>query len=321
MRDIVRRQGWNATAYQILNPGFQYWLDPARDAAVGFVSRNRIRVVGGAPVCADDRLGEVLDAFESDARSCGEGVIYFCAEQRLAAVARRDGRRPTFPIGAQPVWHPADLLGAFSVQASLRAQLNRAHNKGIRSRELGEMGVVANAALRRCLDEWLDDRALPALHFLIETQTLDDLVDRRVFVAEREGELVGYLVASPIPARQGWLIEQIVRGRRAPNGTSELLLHHAARVLAERGAGLITLGLAPLAQRGTPAVDDTTRWLRILFAELREHGRRFYNFQGLENFKSKFGEPRWETVYASLAPGTSLPRALVAVAAAFAVAR
>jgi len=51
-------------------------------------------------------------------------------------------------------------------------------------------------------------------------------------VASRSGEVIAFLVAKPIPQRGGWLVEQIVRGRRACYGTSELLLGSAARALA-----------------------------------------------------------------------------------------
>lgn len=317
VREIVRRWGWNGTSYQILNPGFQFWIDPVHDAAVGFVARNGVRVVGGGPVCSDERLGAVMHGFEADSTGAEEGAVYFCAEDRLARLAADEPRRMTFPIGAQPTWQPDELLHAFSARASLRAQLNRALNKRVSTHLLARVDGATSIALQDCLDEWVGSRSLPPLHFLVETETLDDLIDRRVFIAERDGDIVAYLVATPIPARRGWLIEQIVRGRKAPNGTAELLLHHAAGALDEQDARIITLGLAPLAARGAPVVNRAPRWLRIVLGGVRSHGNRFYNFEGLEAFKSKFGECRWDPVYASLAPGTPLPRALLAITSAF----
>ena len=57
-RALVLTHGWNTTSYQILNPGFEYWFTPSGDAVVGHVRRKRVWVVGGAPVCAPDRLDE-----------------------------------------------------------------------------------------------------------------------------------------------------------------------------------------------------------------------------------------------------------------------
>ena len=63
-RALVLTHGWNATAYQILNPGIAHWFPAAGDAVVGFVRRSGVRVVAGAPVCAPERLLEVASEFE-----------------------------------------------------------------------------------------------------------------------------------------------------------------------------------------------------------------------------------------------------------------
>ena len=41
-RELILAYGWNATAYQILNPGIEHWLPPdGRDCVVGFVRQWR----------------------------------------------------------------------------------------------------------------------------------------------------------------------------------------------------------------------------------------------------------------------------------------
>jgi phosphatidylglycerol lysyltransferase len=173
-----------------------------------------------------------------------------------------------------------------------------------------------HAALERCLTEWLDTRGLPPLHFLVEPETLRNLADRRVFVAEREGRPVAFLVASPIPQRQGWLIEQFVRGRNSTNGTAELMIDAAVRSLAASGASYVTLGLAPLSRRAGEESDQSglVRW-SMRWA--RAHGRRFYNFDGLDAFKAKFNPERWEAVYAISNEARFSLRSLYAIASAF----
>jgi phosphatidylglycerol lysyltransferase len=136
-----------------------------------------------------------------------------------------------------------------------------------------------------------------------------------VFVAVRDGHPVGFLVASPVPARNGWLIEQFVRGYRAPNGTAELLIDAAMRTLAAQGASYVTLGLAPLSRHARPVPGPM--WLRVLLAWVRLHGRRFYNFEGLDSFKAKFQPPAWEEILAIYNEPRFEPRALYAIAAAF----
>ncbi|MEM7353860.1 MAG: DUF2156 domain-containing protein [Acidobacteriota bacterium] len=298
VHDLIARYGWNVTSYQILNPGFERWFSQAEDAVIGFVTCAGYRVVAGAPVCDERRLGEVVAEFETATHARGLATCYFAANERLARRLERRGPLDRILLGAQPVWDPASWEGILRHKASLRAQLNRARNKGVVAAEWPRDRASENPRLHRCLEEWLETRGLPPLHFLVEPETLGRLYDRRVFVAEQGSAAVGFLVASPIPARNGWLIEQIIRGRAAPNGTAELLVDAAWRALAAEGAGYVTLGLSPLSRRSGVAPPRQHLWLRGLLAWIRAHGLRFYNFEGLDAFKAKFMPDHWEPVWA-----------------------
>ncbi|MGH7602599.1 MAG: phosphatidylglycerol lysyltransferase domain-containing protein [Gemmatimonadaceae bacterium] len=317
-RELVLRYGWNATAYQILNPGIQLWFPRAGDAVIGFVEHARSRVVGGAPVCDVSRLEAVAAEFKADADEHGRRVCYFGAGERLdASLAARPGWSRVL-LGAQPVWDTRNWPSASERRSSLRAQFHRARNKGVTITEWPPEFAVNHPALRRCLGEWLATRHLPPLHFMVEPETLRDLRDRRVFVAKRGTHgVVGFTILSPVPARHGWLVEQIVRGRGAPNGTAELLIDFAMRAAAASGASYATLGLSPLSDRAPVVPLRQPLWLRLLLQWVRLHGARFYNFVGLEAFKAKFNPEVWEPIYA-IAEGSSFsPRDLYAIAAAF----
>lgn len=316
-RAIVLAHGWNSTVYQLLNPGFERWYDPAGDALVGYRSYGGVRVVAGAPVCAEGRLAAVTAAFERDAAAAGERVCYFCAEGRLERLLAASPRHSAVLLGAQPVWDPRRWPEAIARHASLRAQLHRARNKGVRVSEWPAERAHGNPALHRVLEEWLARRGLPPLHFLVEPETLTRLFDRRVFVAERDGAPVGFLVGSPVPTRGGWLVEQFVRGRGAPNGTTELMIDAAMRAFAAGGAPYATLGLAPLARRDDMGRHPEPAWLRATLAWLRAHGRRFYDFRGLERFKAKLDPLGWDPVWAIADTPRFPPRALWAIAGVF----
>ena len=128
---------------------------------------------------------------------------------------------------------------------------------------------------------------------------------------------MAFTVLSPVPERNGWLVEQIVRGNSASNGTAELLLDTAMRAIAASGSTYATLGLSPLSQRAGLAQPRQPLWLALVLRLVRRGGRRFYNFGGLDAFKAKFNPETWEPIYA-IAEGASFPpRALYAIAGAF----
>lgn len=315
-RALVMAHGWNATAYQLVNPGITLWFTAARDAVVGYVRAGRTRVVAGAPVCAPERLPAVVAELEGECAAARDRVLYFCAEARLEGVLRDSRTHSRVLLGAQPAWNPAGWQATLASRASLRAQLNRARNKGVVVEERAGGDAGSDPALRRVLAEWLDSRGLPPLHFLVEPETLARLFDRRLFVARRGEAVVAFLVASPVPTRNGWLVEQIVRGNGAPNGTNELLVDAVTRAVAADGATYLTLGLSPLSRHVTSARDEPL-WLRLVLGWVRAHGRRFYNFEGLDRFKAKFAPERWEPVYAIYDRPRISPRALRAIALAF----
>ena len=317
VREIVGRHGWNATAYQILNPGLERWFSKEGDAVVAFVTYAGYRIVAGAPVCSKERLGEVVSAFEDDTHERGLWTCYFAADERLARRLERRGPLDRILLGAQPVWNPAVWPEILESKASLRAQLNRARNKGVAVTEWSAEQASDHPELHRCLEEWLETRGLPPLHFLVEPETLGRLYDRRVFVAEQDGTAVGFLIASPVPARGGWLIEQNIRGHAAPNGTAELLIDAAWRALAEDGAEYVTLGLSPLSRRSGVEPPRQHLILRAMLAWVRAHGKRFYNFEGLDNFKAKFMPERWDPIWAITSERRVTLWTLYAIAEAF----
>ncbi len=306
-RKLVLAHGWNTTAYQILNPGFHYWFDPAGDAVAGVVPTAKLWVVGGAPICGAARLRAVSDRLEADAAAAGARVCYVAAQERLERTRRSVPGNALVHLGAEPCWDPAGWPGIVAGNASIRAQVARSRNKGVVIEERRMVGAEAEGLLSGVLHEWLESRGLPPLGFLTVPWLLDRTEDRRLFIATRDGAVLAFAILTPVPGRNGWLVEQIARRPAAPNGVGEQLVDAAFRRLAAEGAAFVSLGIVPLSRR-TAAPDDAPWWLRGVFGWGRAHARRFYNFEGLDRFKAKLRPDEWQPVYAIFnAPAPTLP--------------
>lgn len=311
VRSIVLRYGWNTTCFQLVNPKLSFWL--GEEAVIGYVRKAGYAVVAGAPVCPPERLPEILEEWEGFCATQRLCTSFFGAEARVGDATRARPGYSRVILGAQPIWSPPSLVDKVDRTKSLRAQINRARNKHVVVEEWDTARATRNPELQRILDEWLRTRGLPTMHFLVEPETLDHLEGRRTFVAVRNGTPVAFLGLSPIPARNGWLTEQFPRGHDAPNGSVELLMYEATRKLCDEGATMITMGIVPLARMK----DIEPRWLRWLARWARAHGRRFYNFEGLEWFKDKFQPDDWEPIYTISNEAKFSMRTLYAIAAAF----
>ena len=316
-RDLVLKYGWNSTCFQIVNPGIERWFSPRGDAVVGYVVRKGVRVVAGAPVCSDERLEAIVANWEAETTKAGQSICYFGAEGRMRSLLLDRPGYSTVSLGAQPNWNPQNWSDIFDADRNLRAQRNRALNKEVHVSEWTIDQTTNNPRLLACLQEWLTTRGLPPMHFLVEPETLGFVFGRRIFVAERHGRVVGFLVLSPVPNRNGWLTEQFPRALDAPNGTVELLMDFAIRQVARSGAEYLTMGIVPLSLHGVnPSVSNPT-WLQFIANWVRAHGKRFYNFDGLDRFKSKFHPEQWEPIYVISKEDTFSLRTLIAIAAAF----
>jgi phosphatidylglycerol lysyltransferase len=313
---LLRRYGWNTMACQILTPGITHWFAPSGDAVVGYVPTGRTWVVAGAPVCPPEQLAATAAAFATAASQQQRRVCYFGSQERLATALAGHGPQARLLLGAQPVWNPHGWPDILARKASLRAQIARARNKSVTITSVATDLTAHMPALRRCLAEWLATCGLPPMHFLVMPDTLTTPHERRVLIAQRGDQIIAYLVITPIPQRNGWLIEQIVRGQQAPNGTAELLIDAAMRQLAAAGATYVTLGLAPLSSH---AIDRERPpiLIRTLLAWVRAHGNRFYNFAGLDAFKAKLQPDDWEPVYMLSAEQQTSLRTLYAITEAF----
>jgi len=315
---LVLAHSWNPIAYQILNPGIQHWFNRTDDAVIGYATANRVRVVAGAPICRPTILLAVTQEFEAEAKTRGERVCYFHAGPRFASVLSRSGDHSIAHIGSLPYWNPADWDSILNSDASLRYQLSRAMHKDVSVEEMPASVAAQSPELRGIRREWLDSKHLPPLHFLIESEVFHHLADRRLFVASLRGRMIAYLMCSPMPNRNGWLLEQWARADGAPLGVSELLVHEAMSTFAAEGCREVTMGLAPLSNEGLVPGHPGPLWLKLMFRFIRWTANPLYNFKGLEHFKYKLRPHYSEPVYAIVTGRRFSPLNVLAIAHTFA---
>ena len=296
---LIEEHGWNATAFQTLEPGYRYFF--TADACVAYLDTGGAWVAAGEPIAARDQLARVADAFVEAAHAAGKRACFFAAEDALGLATVR--------IGEQPAWDPAGWPATLAKTKSLREQLRRARAKGVAIRELAPAelaGGPVREAMARLAERWLATRQMAPMAFLVQLELFGHPLHRRCFVAEVDGVLVGFANAIPVPARGGWFVEDLLRDPAAPNGTGELLFDAVMRWAADHGSTWVTLGLAPLAGD----VSGPLRMARSLSALL-------YNFDGVRVFKAKLRPSSWAPIYLAHPPAQGAAVSIVDALAAF----
>lgn len=291
LEQAVRAHGQTAMAWLTLKANLNVWPDSALQSSepgsVAYRDTGGAWVAAGDPLVAAEHAAACTGHFFRAAARAGRRASIFASEQSGELPAGQARLR----IGRQPVLDPTRWAETIAGSRTLRQQLRRAARKGVRTHRLGPAELLEPrgpwpTALRALEQRWLAHKSLPPLGFVVKLET-PLRPEMRCLVVARAGEqLVGLSALSPIPAGNGYLLEELMRDPSAPNGTAEALVDAALRAAVERGAGSVTLGLAPLS-----GVDD--RGLRLA----RRLGEGLYRFSGLERFKAKFCPAAWQPVY------------------------
>lgn len=282
---LLRRYGRTASAFRAVGPDLACWMAPQGDAVVAYAASAGAMVAAGEPIADLPELVPVAEGFLAYARSVGKRASFFATEGRLAPSPQL--RR--WLIGEQPVWDPRDWSSHLASHRSLREQVRRARAKGIRVQALDADTVHASPireTVAAMLARWRATRGMAAMAFLVSVDLVSASAERRYLLAWHHGELAALLVLAPVPARNGWVFEHVLRDPDAPNGTLELLVDHMMRQLADEQVAWATLGLAPLHGEVAPWLRHVRRWSTPLF-----------NFEGLAAFKRKLRPAAWEPIY------------------------
>jgi phosphatidylglycerol lysyltransferase len=287
---LVRRYGWNATSFQTLEQGYRYFFDA--DGFIAYVDSGRAWVVAGAPIAPPAQTAQILRSFLAAARRAGRRVCLFAVEQRLLDLV--EGELRSLSIGEQPIWDPQKWHEILKRRRSLREQLRRARANGVSVREVTPAELAAGdtrEGIARVAERWQNAHRLAPMEFLVRLELFSFSEDRRCFVAEQAGRVVGVAGVVPVSARPGWFIEDLLRDPSAPNGTTELLIDGVMRWASGRGSSWLTLGLAPLAGDVSP-----------LLRAARSSGRLLYDFKSLRSYKAKLAPELWVRIFLAYPP-------------------
>ena len=309
--ELLRLQtlhGYNAHSLVSIAPGALLWSHPDIDGAVVYGQFGKVWLAAGEPLARLEDMPELARRFSAYAKRQNRVVAFVPTSAEFARmVAPNDFA--AVKVAAAPyfdlkTWNPRG-----DSAKKLRAGVNQARRAGVRVEELGdELDEELKEETAQLCMHWLGNRrAGMTFGWLVALDPFLHWEYKKYFAARLNGKLVGFLAASPIPARKGWYLEDVLREPDAPKGTATLLVFEALTKLKAESAELATLGTSPLAADGpndVPTEHPTAA--RVLEMAATRLGA-FYNFEGLRRFKGKFVPSWWESEYALAQRGVAMP--------------
>ncbi|HMG74317.1 MAG TPA: DUF2156 domain-containing protein [Pyrinomonadaceae bacterium] len=309
--ELLRLQtlyGYNPHSLVSIAPGAMLWSTPDIDGAIIYGEFGRVWLAAGDPLAPLEEMAELARQFAAFAKRKNRVVAFVPTSAEFARsvvpkdfIAVKVGASPYFDL---QTWNPRG-----DSAKKIRAGVNQARRAGVTvetvSDDIGETLKKETAQL--CM-HWLGSRrSATTFGWLVALDPFLHSEYKKYFTARVNGRLVGFLAASPIPARKGWYLEDVLREPDAPQGTATLLVVEALAKLKAEGAALATLGTSPLSTDGP--VDIPTEH-RMVARALDVAARRlagFYNFEGLRRFKGKFVPTWWESEYVLGQGGVTVP--------------
>lgn len=301
--EMVRRYGYEHQSFVLLYGGMNVWRSSEPEAAVVYRRVGRVAIAGAAPLTAREHLREVINRFLDYCREQNLDCLMLPISEETARAAQECGMG-LLKIGESgyfklPEWKPAGDRAK-----KVRAGVNQARKAGITVERYdpnqANQGARARAEIEDLCQAWINTREIDALGWLLELDPFALSEHKRYFLARAaDGHLEGMLACSPIPARRGWYLEDLIRRPGAGRGVSELLVVEALKHLAAEGAELATLATSPLA--GIEPEGDFKNLARLLKL-IYEHLDAFYHFKALHRFKAKFAPSFVETDYVAIYP-------------------
>lgn len=297
--------GYNEHSLVSISDKNKSWFDFETQSGISYTEHGKIRMVAGETLASEENIGNATHKFIETAKRDKKLVAFLPTTEKFAKTFITNDFK-ALKIGASPyfdlqTWNPRG-----NKAKKMRAGTNQAKRAGVTIEKADPRGKKFFAEVSRLCENWSGSRrAGMQLGWLLDLAPLRD-AERKKFFAARDsaGKMVGLLVASPIPAREGWYLEDVLRFADAPRGMADLLVYETLKMLAKDGAKLATLGTVPLADDGNDSFANQKSFFEAKAINLsHRHLNSFYNFDGLRRFKAKFVPSWWESEYVLIPKG------------------
>ncbi len=267
----------------------------------GFETFPRFNIVFSDPLCDPKNRTEVLRRLTKFGKDDNKDTILFAIGQSFADAAK-DLSFKVVAIGKEPQfdlkkWN-SELLSS-----KLKSALRQVEKRGIVFEELSlqqlhEKNMIDE--MNEILQSWFLSRASERFKSLTEVNPAAGSTDKKFFVARQAGRLDAFLIASPIYAKNGYFLQDLIRTGSSVSGVADALIVHALESLKNQGYEMASLGISPLAGLDDPVINKDHPKLNSLLKFVFKNQKFPVHFKDLYSFKKKFEPTHEEFAYVAL---------------------
>lgn len=281
----------NPSAFLAVSQGNSYFTLPGVPGAIVYRPAGKYLVQFAAPFAPDGAYQRLLTAFVELAAAEGREVVGVQLQGRDAPIYAAHG----FTVNQIGSSYAVDLSGftlAGTKYMQLRNKISRALRSGVEIREVPyESWAAEIAEIDR---QWLPlkGEGKKQLEYLVGQCGGEMQKYRRLFLAFRGGEPIGYVLYSPVyGGRPGWMHDLSRRRPDSPPGVMEACNKLAVDAFLAEGAAWLHFGFTPFTTMRedweVPGHSPGFGWfMRFLW----ENGKDVYPAATQLDYKMKWGQ-------------------------------
>jgi lysylphosphatidylglycerol synthetase-like protein (DUF2156 family) len=271
----------------ILDSNCQIYFHPDIEGLIGYRVESGNAVVFGDPVCAQIDKPALATAFQTYCAAENLGVVYTIVSEEFANWASQHLSSVLIEFGEKfvlnPLSNPMDHKG--SKAGLVRKKVKHALQEGVVVQEYFGDDKTIEDGIEELATLWQKGRHGPQV-YLAQVTLFKDRVGKRWFYATKEGKIVGILLLNEMQAHMGWLLNNVMLSKEAPNGLSELLVIATLQVLEKENCQFVMIGPVPGKELGkiSGLSPFSTRAMRWFY----QFAKKLFNLHGHEVFWEKF---------------------------------
>lgn len=284
--ECVRKWG-DVNTDGILDPSCNYFSLPEIEGLIGYRIKSNNAVVLGDPVCRPEKKAALALAFQRYCEEHSLAVVYTIVSEEFANWGAKHLNGILIEFGEKlilnPFDSPIDKSGPKAVL--IRKKIKHALHENLQVEEYLNSDAAIEKEIQQIADSWQKARKGPQV-YLSQLNLFENRFGKRWFYAVQSGKIVGLLVLNKLEAYQGWLLNNVISVKDAPNGTSELLVISALQVLEKENCRSVLVG--PIPGRQLKRISGLGNASATLIRGFYQCAKFWFHLSGHESFWEKF---------------------------------
>jgi phosphatidylglycerol lysyltransferase len=273
-----------------------YFFNSLRSAAIAYKAAHGVALIVGDPLGAKDEIPALLSQFMSFCRVNDWQPAFIHTEATHLELYARLGFEAQ-KIGEEAIINTDKFVKHVGTTKDFRHIKNKFEKLGYSTALLEPPHSQETLGrLRSISDDWLKGPGRAERGFMLGYFTAEYMQLCNIMVAkDGHGEIKAFINQVPSPAATEANFDFLRHGRGSPGNINDYLMLNFIEYLHRQNIPKLNMGLSPLVGL-EKANDSASRLLNGFLNFAYANGNRFYSFQGLKRFKTKY-EPEWESRY------------------------